>query len=451
MKMNGAAPMLSPALTERNAPVIEVKGLGKRFRIFRGTWSRLAEWFTAGKVLRHEDFWALKEIDLEVKKGECMGIIGPNGSGKSTLLKILTGVLTPTEGSARVQGRVLSLLELGTGMNPELTGRQNIVQSAQLLAFPKGYAQEKMKAIEEFAELGDFFDRPIKLYSSGMLVRLAFAMHACFEPDVLIVDEALSVGDIYFQQKCLRRMNELMDKGVTMLLVSHDVITVRRMCRRAAVLFNGRMIFIGESPEAVNRLEEAQQRSIRRLTGTSGGPDAGDRGAGTETSARPMVSLPTGASERNWNSADEIGTRQLEIVHCRLTDPVGAPCQVFALGQTIRAQVYLRANEAVANPNAGFALRDRLDNTLTSVVVPLAIALVPGELFRFDIEIPGRLNIGDYTIDVGIGVGDRGDGAPVAHYHRVGSIAAFHVFRPPGPVKYHGACDLDAQVIWNRS
>src|SRR5690606_3084935 len=188
-----------------------------------------------------------------VRRGECLGIIGANGSGKSTLLKMISGALRPTTGTFQVQGRVLSLIELGTGLNPLLPGRANIIHAATLLGFPADFARKKMREIEEFAELGEFFDRPVMLYSSGMRVRLAFSMFACFRPELFIVDEALSVGDIFFQQKCAARIRELLDGGMTMLFVSHDQSAILNLCDRGMVMSQGRPIFYGEPEEAVTR------------------------------------------------------------------------------------------------------------------------------------------------------------------------------------------------------
>ena len=219
--------------------MIRAAGLGKRFKIYPRPWGRLTEWLSGGSAIRHEDFWALRDVSFAVTRGESLGVIGVNGSGKSTLLKILSGAMYPTEGTFDVKGRVLSLLELGTGVNPQLTGRQNVVNSARLLAFPPDYVTSKMGEIEAFADLGEFFDRPVRLYSSGMMVRLVFSMFACFDPDVFVVDEALSVGDVFFQQKCARRLQEMRSRGTTMLFVSHDLAAVEALCDRVMVLHRG--------------------------------------------------------------------------------------------------------------------------------------------------------------------------------------------------------------------
>jgi lipopolysaccharide transport system ATP-binding protein len=246
----------SPIAEDRSAdarPIIRAAGLSKKFRIYPRPWGRLSEWVTLGGVKRHEEFWALRDVSFDIARGDALGVVGVNGSGKSTLLKILTGAMYPTSGEFDVTGRILSLLELGTGINPLLTGRQNVVQSAALLAFESDYVRAKLPEVEAFAELGDFFDKPVRLYSSGMLVRLAFSLFACLEPDVFVVDEALSVGDVFFQQKCVRRIEQMRERGTTMLFVSHDMQIVRRLCPRVLLLSRGRAEFLGPTDEGVSR------------------------------------------------------------------------------------------------------------------------------------------------------------------------------------------------------
>jgi ABC-type polysaccharide/polyol phosphate transport system ATPase subunit len=232
--------------------MIAARNLSKSFKLYPRSLDRLAEWATLGRVSRHSDFWALQDFDLEVKSGQCVGIIGPNGAGKSTLLKILSGTLSPTAGTFEVHGKVLSLLELGTGFNPELTGRQNIIETASLLGFPSDYALQRMDDIEEFAGLGAFFDRPIKIYSSGMAVRLCFSMFAFMEPDVLIIDEALSVGDAAFQRKCFRRIEEMIrNEQRAVIIVSHDTHAITKFCDEVIWLNQGQIRLSGEPVEVV--------------------------------------------------------------------------------------------------------------------------------------------------------------------------------------------------------
>src|SRR6185312_2818426 len=238
------------------APLVRATNLSKRFKIYPKPNGRLIEWLTGGRVQRHADFWALRGLDMTLYRGECLGIVGANGSGKSTFLKILAGTLTPTSGSCSVDGKVMAILELGTGFNRELTGRQNIHLAAQLLGIGADYVNQKMPDIEAFAALGEFMDRPIKLYSSGMQARLAFSLFAFLEPDVLIVDEALAVGDISFQRKCYRHMEQMIGSGrQAVIFVTHDLHAVTKLCTRAIWLRNGHVELEGEPPEVVERYQ----------------------------------------------------------------------------------------------------------------------------------------------------------------------------------------------------
>lgn len=230
--------------------VIQVEQLAKRFKIYANPWDRAREWLMRRQY--HTEFWALRDISFELKAGEIFGIIGRNGAGKSTLLKILTGALMPTSGSFFIDGRVLSLLELGGGFNPELTGRQNLYHNSQMLGLPRAYVEQHVAEIEAFAELDDYFDRPFKLYSSGMQARLGFSLFAFLECDVLILDEILSVGDIFFRQKCYERLDQLVTRNTSIILVTHSMPTVQQYCHRAMVLDQGRAVFLGNPGEAVD-------------------------------------------------------------------------------------------------------------------------------------------------------------------------------------------------------
>jgi lipopolysaccharide transport system ATP-binding protein len=245
-----AAP--AAAREETGDVMIRAEGLAKRFKIYPRPWGRVTEWLTRGagpaarRLLGAPQRQLPRQPRREPRRHRGQRV------GKSTLLKILSGAMYPTEGTFDVRGsRVLSLLELGTGVNPQLTGRDNVVNSARLLAFPPDYVRDRMAEIEAFAELGEFFDRPVRLYSSGMLVRLVFSMFACFDPDVFVVDEALSVGDLYFQQKCARRIRAMLDAGVTMLFVSHDLAAVDTLCDRVMVLHGGRVRFLGDKRQGI--------------------------------------------------------------------------------------------------------------------------------------------------------------------------------------------------------
>ena len=226
---------------------IEVVGLGKVYRVFPTPPDRLKQLLWRGKRQFYSEFWALHPISFQVKRGECVGFLGKNGSGKSTLLQMIAGTLDPSHGSFQVAGRLSALLELGAGFNPEFTGRENVVLSGALLGISAQEMQERLPAILEFSELGDFIDKPVKTYSSGMYVRLAFSAAIHVEPDVLLVDEALSVGDAAFQYKCLQRIDELRSRGMSILFVTHDTAAVRKICNRAGWLDSGRLVDLGEA------------------------------------------------------------------------------------------------------------------------------------------------------------------------------------------------------------
>ena len=236
---------------------IQVSNLSKCYQIYDSPRDRLKQFVVsrlqriAGKVPKQyfREFWALKDVSFEVKKGETVGIIGRNGSGKSTLLQMICGTLNPTSGSIQTNGRIAALLELGSGFNPEFSGRENVYMNAAVLGLSNEEIDARFDAIAAFAEIGDFIEQSVKTYSSGMMVRLAFAVAINVAPDILIVDEALAVGDAAFQRKCMRKINELSDSGVTLLFVSHDIETVRKICSEALYLSRGKMLGIGAAKD----------------------------------------------------------------------------------------------------------------------------------------------------------------------------------------------------------
>jgi ABC-type polysaccharide/polyol phosphate transport system ATPase subunit len=254
--------------------MISVQDVSKLYRIYDKPSGRLKEILLRGRRKYHRDFWALQDISLEVKTGEAVGIIGRNGAGKTTLLQIIAGILQPTEGDVRVEGRVTALLELGSGFNPEYTGRENILLSGQILGFSHEEMERRIGIIVQFAELEAFVDQPVKTYSTGMMMRLAFASAINVDPDVLIVDEALSVGDVYFQRKSLDRMDYFRKAGKTVLFVSHDPMLVQRFCSRALWLESGRVAMLGDAREVVTayqafcaKLEDERLRDAARNGG----------------------------------------------------------------------------------------------------------------------------------------------------------------------------------------
>ena len=241
---------------------VKVENLDKVYKLYDRPVDRIKESLGFSKKKYHKDHYALNNISFEIKKGDTVGIIGENGAGKSTLLKIITGVLSPTNGNVRVNGKISALLELGAGFNPEYTGIENIYLNGTVMGFSKSEMDMKLEKIIDFADIGEFIYQPVKTYSSGMFVRLAFAVAVSIEPDILIVDEALSVGDAYFQAKSMTKMKELFDKGKTVIFVTHDTSTVKSLCKKAIYIENGIMIDMGPSNEIVDLYERKVRESM---------------------------------------------------------------------------------------------------------------------------------------------------------------------------------------------
>lgn len=232
--------------------IIEVSNLNKVYKLFNKPSDRLKESLNIRKKKYSTDYYALKNINLKIKKGECVGFIGKNGAGKSTLLKILTGVLTPSSGNVRIDGKVAALLELGAGFNPDMTGIENIYLTGTIMGYSNTEIDNMLNDIIEFADIGEFINQPVKLYSSGMFARLAFAVNINVNPDILIVDEALSVGDVFFQAKCYKKFEELKKRGVTILFVTHSLSAVIKYCDHAVILNNGEKVAEGNPKEMVD-------------------------------------------------------------------------------------------------------------------------------------------------------------------------------------------------------
>lgn len=232
-------------------PVLRVQNISKCFEMYNRPMDRLLQTLCAGRKNFYKEFWALRNISFEFPRGECVGIIGRNGAGKSTLLQILVGTLQPTSGTVQLNGRVAALLELGSGFNPEFTGRENVYLNATILGLTREQVQQRFDEITDFADIGEFIDQPVKTYSSGMMVRLAFAVQIMVEPDLLIVDEALAVGDAAFQRKCYTRMDQMLARGMSLLLVSHDMEMIKQRCQKVLFLKDGQNAFWGNTEEGV--------------------------------------------------------------------------------------------------------------------------------------------------------------------------------------------------------
>lgn len=336
--------------------VIRVTSLSKRYEIYESPRDRLKQFVVprfqrlAGLRPRQyfREFWALKDVSIEVKRGETVGIIGRNGSGKSTLLQIICGTLTPTTGSVETRGRVAALLELGSGFNPEFTGRENVYMNAAVLGFRKEEVDSRLAEIESFADIGQFIDHPLATYSSGMVMRLAFSVAVHIEPAILVVDEALAVGDAAFQRKCLRRIEELNDMGVSLLFVSHDLETVRKLCTNAVYLEQGEVRLLGPSKMVCIDYE-------RRLFGASKvNQDSQEINISREFRDLPLMdSTLTSVAEKLY------GDGRISIYDVKLSNIDGESINILAPRSSFSISYRVLFKEFISMPIFGIMITNR--------------------------------------------------------------------------------------------
>ena len=423
---------------------VVVEGLSKRYALYEQPWHRLVDWLAGPRSRYRQEIWPLRDLSFRVRRGESIGIIGLNGAGKTTLLKLLAGVLTPSAGRAEVGGSVLALLELGAGFHPELSGRENVRNLARLLDFPKGYAEARMADILAFADIGAFIDDPVRIYSSGMMIRLAFATYLFFAPDVLIVDEALAVGDIFFQQKCYGAMRESIRRGTTLLFVSHDLGAVRAMCSRAILLKAGSIDFDGSTDAAIGRYIVESGRALE--PGTT---------AAVAERQRPLVADPAAATLIRRGSLIADAPRgeapAFEIEAVRLVDTAGAACRrVPALGR-LAIEALLLVRERVERPNVGFELYDSAGGLVFSTSFlhlgrPLpTLAAGSSAIVRFSLQFSVRPGV--YTLAM-----DSGELAGAPHPNmafvrdRLNGLGPIEVTAGEAPLPFTGAVRLPCEA-----
>lgn len=344
--------------------IIQADRVSKCFRIYRHPSDHLKELLSFGRKRFHEPFWAVKDVDVRVDRGCCLGIIGENGSGKSTLLRVIAGVIRPTAGVVAVHGRISALLELGAGFNPEFTGRENIFLNAAILAFTDAETRARIPAIEKFAEIGEFVDRPVKTYSSGMFVRLAFAVAIHMDPDILIVDEALSVGDMFFQQRCIRRIQSMKREGVTIIFVSHDLSAVRNLADRTIWMEHGSVQMEGETDAVVSKYVAAMVTRGRREV--SEGEDFGKsiETSELEMSGEAMARIP-GFLSSIPNVDHRYGSGKAKVQGIGVFGKQGEAVSAVVQGDRICIRISVEFLDGVAQPNVGFMLRNRLGEDVT--------------------------------------------------------------------------------------
>jgi len=408
------------ALLDRRDSAIEANGVGKCYQIYERPEDRLKQMLWRGRRRYFREFWALRDVSFSVRRGETVGVIGRNGSGKSTLLKMLCGTLAPTTGALAVRGRVAALLELGTGFNPEFTGRENVHLNAAILGLSDAEIDRYLPEILAFADIGEFIDQPVKTYSSGMAVRLAFAVAAHVRAEILIIDEALAVGDVFFVQKCMRFLRKFQESG-TLFFVSHDTGAVVNLCDRVLWLDHGQIREMGPAKEVCEHY-----LSILRESQSGVEPETPKRK--TEPAIR---SLPTAAVDQRLKylnqtsfrndlelfdfrqEIDGYGTGAIRILGARFEDERGQPLSWIVGGELVALVVDAVARADIDSPIIGFFVKDRLgqnlfgDNTyLTYVTEPRPVLEGQRLTARFSFRMP-VLPVGDYAVDIAVASGTQ--------------------------------------------
>ncbi|MDX2471628.1 MAG: ABC transporter ATP-binding protein [SAR324 cluster bacterium] len=358
--------------------LMSVHNVGKAFVHYHSELQRFAKWFGI-PVTPKEETWVLEEINFEIEPGEALGIIGHNGAGKSTLLKMITGTMQPTTGSITIQGRIAAILELGMGFNPELSGRQNALHSAGLMGFTNLQIQEALPQIEAFAEVGEFFDEPMRTYSSGMQMRVAFSVATAFRPEILIIDEALSVGDAYFQHKSFSRIRQFQEEGTTLLIVSHDKSAIQSLCDRAILLEKGHIIKDG-APEEIFDYYNALI-------------------AEKENSTVEVTTLDCGATKTSS------GTGEAKIEQIVLYNSKGQAAEFIEVGEAVNLSVKVKVYAEIPSMVLGYAIKDRLGQTCYGTNTwhtEQTINPKKGDEFQFSIRFDANLGVGSYAVSIAI-------------------------------------------------
>lgn len=397
--------------------VIDVRNLSKRYEIYNTPRDRLKQLvlphlhqaidraaMALGVSKQHStqhyfrEFWALQDVSFQVRRGESFGIIGRNGSGKSTLLQILAGTLAPTGGEAEVTGRIAALLELGSGFNPEFSGRENVFLNGRILGLSQKQIEARYDDIVAFADVGDYIDQPVKTYSSGMLVRLAFSVQVALEPDILIVDEALSVGDYFFQQKCFARFRKMREDGLTLLFVSHDMSTVRDICSSALYLMHGKTQYVGDSKIAVrayfSELNATQSVASKKKTS--------EKNLSSQVTSVELAEIKRNAL---WSVAD-VHAAEARLLAVRLLGFDGCPTNHTKMGDTVTMQVFFKTSQSESG-HISFTLKNRFDQVVSSTGTYLlgmeacSSGSMPFAVVEF--EIGFMLEAGLYSVMVAFG------------------------------------------------
>lgn len=426
-------------MEEKNTQIpvaIEVKDLCKVYKLYNKPSDRLKESLGLSRKTHYKEHYALNHVDMEVKQGESVGIIGTNGSGKSTILKIITGVLSKTSGEVNVNGRISALLELGAGFNMEYTGIENIYLNGTMIGFTEEEIDAKLDSILEFADIGDFVYQPVKTYSSGMFVRLAFAVAINIEPEILIVDEALSVGDVFFQTKCFHKFEEFKAMGKTILFVSHDLSSIAKYCDRVILLNKGVKLSEGSPKDMINMYKKllVNQLDVDTLEDVSG-------------RSKVTGEEKTGGWRDNFEINEEVldyGEKQAEIVDFAIVDEYGAMSNIIRKGAQFSVKAKLHFHETVKDPIFTFTIKNAQGtditgtNTMFERVETGTVKAGEERIVTYTQQMD--LQGGDYLISLGC-TGYRGDKFTV--YHRLYDLVSISVISDKNTV---GFFDMNTKI-----
>lgn len=419
-----------------NEPIIQVKDVSKMYLLFNQPVDRLKQILLSrfGRSFGRE-FWALKDVAFDIQRGESLGILGRNGSGKSTLLQIIAGVLQPTRGQVAARGRISALLELGSGFNPEYSGRENVYLGGAIMGYTRGEMDARIGDILAFADIGDFIDQPVKTYSSGMFARLAFSLAISVDPDILIVDEILSVGDYGFQQKCITRLRQMIDRGLTLLFVSHSPDSIKDLCTRGIFLKEGELVYAGSAENAADEY----LRYVREIS--------------NQERLQKMPELNAAHKlETNVPYKLRYGTGHVQVEKVVVTDEGGNLKSDFIFGEMICIHVVYKAIVDTDHISVGFSLRDNTGITVTGTTSFEEKAALPdlkaGEQGYVCFRFPSQLRHGNYGVSVAINRVSQADLSDAIHLDGVYLTTHFQVVHnPERPIwyKFHSTVVIDKE------
>lgn len=378
-------------------PALVVRAVSKCYHLYDRSADRLWQIFLRGRKQLYREFWALRDVSFEVEKGQSLGIVGANGAGKSTLLQILVGTVAPTTGEVAVRGRVAALLELGSGFNPEFTGRENVFMNAAVLGLSLEETRRRYDDIVAFADIGEFINQPIQTYSTGMVVRLAFAVAVHVDADILVVDEALAVGDAAFQAKCYRRIDALRERGVTIFLATHDTNAMAQYCDRGLLLDCGRVVLLDDARAVAEEYYRRVHRTHRREALAAEAEAAA-------TAAAPVAAA--GLEAPSQTTGSRLGDGRAEVVRVGVFNARGEATRALRVRETARVDLAVRFCAALDDPHVGACLRDVQNRILVGGhTLYEGQRLGPvgaGEEVTVSIEFPVLVNPGKYLLTFGV-------------------------------------------------